>query len=191
MTAVAICVRCGGEFKTYPSWPERKFCGKACYNAARTQRTEGACLACGAAFIVYPYSVRAGWGKYCSKDCYHSMQARPRAERFWEKVDKSGDCWLWLGFVEPRGYGQFCETGTRKTVPAHRVAWELHHGETIPAGLFVCHRCDVRHCVNPDHLWLGDHDENMKDMTSKGRQARGERHGYRKFPERWTGPKKK
>ena len=100
--------------------------------------------------------------------------------RFWAKVDKSGDCWLWTGCVGTRtrdwgGYGLL--TAERRKYRAHRFSFELHHGP-IPVGLFVCHRCDVRHCVNPAHLFLGTHQENMADMGAKGRRVppQGERH---------------
>lgn len=68
-----------------------------------------------------------------------------RAERFWVKVDKTGDCWLWTAGMLPNGYGQFDHT------TAHRVAYELAVGE-IPAGFHVDHLCRVLTCVNPAHL---------------------------------------
>lgn len=105
---------------------------------------------------------------------------KPIAVRFWQRVDTSGDCWIWTGNHTSRGYG-LLPIG-RKVVRAHRVSWELHFGP-IPKGLHVLHRCDVRACVNPAHLWLGTHMANMDDRNTKHRQATGERHGFAKLTE--------
>lgn len=86
-------------------------------------------------------------------------------DRFWDKVDKTDTCWVWTASA-PTGYGQFKLEG--KYIPAHRMSWILHNG-CIPCGLSVCHTCDVRLCVNPDHLWLGTSKQNTQDMISKGR----------------------
>ena len=101
-------------------------------------------------------------------------------QRFWANVDKSDSCWNWTASLSKSGYGAFSNNG--KYVRAHRYSWSLHNGK-IPDGLCVLHRCDNRKCVNPDHLWLGTHDDNMRDRTLKGRQCRGENHGRAKLTE--------
>lgn len=104
-----------------------------------------------------------------------NKRLRPLQERFWEKVQKAKDgCWLWIAGVGGSGYGRIGRDG--KNDEAHRVSWEMHFGP-IPAGMFVCHRCDVRTCVNPGHLFLGNHNVNMADRKAKGRVPVGEQSG--------------
>lgn len=104
------------------------------------------------------------------------MKRRSTHDRFSEKhtLDPGG-CWLWTAYVTRLGYGRFGMNGL--ALPAHRVSWMLHFGP-IPDGLFVCHRCDVRNCVNPAHLFLGTALDNAQDMMLKGRggQRKGEAH---------------
>jgi hypothetical protein len=80
--------------------------------------------------------------------------------------EPNSGCWLWLGAITNHGYGVLKEA--QKQWPAHRYAWTLTYGP-IPEGLQVLHRCDVRCCVNPSHLFLGAHADNMTDMVVKGR----------------------
>jgi len=103
-------------------------------------------------------------------------------DRFWSKVDKSGDCWEWTAYVDKAGYGNFKRNNRNGYV--HRVSWELTNGE-IPKGLCVLHHCDNRKCVNPDHLFLGTQYDNMQDMIEKGRKrpTYGSGHGMSKLTE--------
>ncbi len=88
-------------------------------------------------------------------------------ERFLSKVLKHvSGCWLWNAQIYPTGYGSFYLN--KKNHLAHRASWILFKGN-IPENLFVCHKCDVKRCVNPDHLFLGSQTENMRDMIDKGR----------------------
>lgn len=117
---------------------------------------------------------------YCST---HYMSARrsdasfcenrPRGslrDRFFRKVQKTSDCWIWTGNKRPNGYGIIQEAGKgSRTLAAHRVSYELHKGQ-IPDGLVVMHSCDTPACVNPDHLSVGTFKENTADMIAKGRK---------------------
>jgi len=93
-------------------------------------------------------------------------------KRFWEKVTKTDACWLWNGYRNACGYG-CAGIGGRKTMLAHRAAWEMVNGP-VPAGMRVLHTCDIPACVRVDHLWIGTQQENIADMIAKGRMARGE-----------------
>lgn len=99
------------------------------------------------------------------------------AERFWEKVDKTKECWEWISALSTEGYGSFSATsiGLSRSAQAHRVSWILANG-ALPKELYVLHRCDNRRCVNPAHLFLGSHSDNMVDKVSKNRQSKGLAH---------------
>lgn len=85
---------------------------------------------------------------------------------FWAKVQKTDECWLWMGGKDSWGYGALKVGGVQ--VKASRYSYELHNGP-IPAGLCVLHKCDVPACVNPVHLFLGTDKDNAVDRENKGR----------------------
>jgi len=96
--------------------------------------------------------------------------------------EPNSGCYLWTGAVDSGGYGQLRVGDTSRG--AHRLSWENAFGE-VPSGLFVCHKCDVRSCVNPGHLFLGTAGDNNKDRQEKGRTVlvRGEAHGLSRMSE--------
>ena len=120
-----------------------------------------------------------------------SLSADAVASRFWAKVNKRGPvhpvlktpCWLWVRKGDSRsGYGRFY-SGDQYHV-ASRFAYQLANG-AVPEGLWVLHRCDTPRCVNPEHLFLGTHDDNMADLRAKGRgnsQHRDQSHCKRGHP---------
>lgn len=92
-----------------------------------------------------------------------------KAKPFWDnvKILPEPACWEWTGYKDKDGYGRL--TVNRKDLRAHRVAWELHHGKSIPPGLQLLHKCDNPSCVNPAHLIPGTSIDNVHDSIRKGR----------------------
>jgi hypothetical protein len=110
---------------------------------------------------------------------YHQgWTERNRREQFEKLIDKNGPvpkhvpelgpCWIWKGSVGSHGYGLFYSSA--KSFTAHRFAWTLAHGAITKP--YICHRCDNRLCVNPNHLFEGTATDNNDDMTRKGRARR-------------------
>lgn len=95
-------------------------------------------------------------------------QKLARAKESFERsvIKNSEGCWGWKFKLSPNGYTKFRYGGS--CTSGHRVSWMIHNG-AIPPGMFVCHICDVKSCVNPEHLFIGTHNDNMRDMVKKGR----------------------
>ena len=105
------------------------------------------------------------------------MPARIDPFEHYAPVPEAG-CWIWLGNVGRSGYGRY-KSSDRRYIPAHRLFYAKHKGD--PEDQLVCHTCDTRLCVNPDHLFLGSYADNHCDMRRKGRGAKQESHGHAKL----------
>lgn len=107
------------------------------------------------------------------------------SERFWQKVvpEPMSGCWLWTGTDAGNGYGVF--RLSERSMGAHRYILSMSHYPWLKdrPNVFVCHKCDVSCCVNPDHLFLGSQADNMADKTRKGRQTKGVKHHRAKLNE--------
>lgn len=98
----------------------------------------------------------------------------PLEERFRSRVAAGGpdECWEWTAGRIPAGYGAIWDGRINNNRLTHRLAWELANGQSVPEGMYVCHRCDNPPCCNPDHLFIGTHQDNDADRVAKGRTAK-------------------
>lgn len=169
-----------------------RFCSRQCSGANRTANLpKVSCDQCGK--TIEHRVVRSEGYKnfFCSRQCrgkFSTANRKTLEERFWKHVTKSDEpdgCWLWTAFLDDKGYGRITHRidGVMVMHIAPRLSWELHNGP-IPDGLWVLHDCptgDNPACCNPDHLFLGDALDNLRDCAAKGRTARGERSGSAKL----------
>lgn len=105
-------------------------------------------------------------------------------ERFWRYVDKMSDpkgCWLWTAQRDKDGYGKFRPDPKKPNIAAHRYSYQLHKGEITDCQMVRHFVCDNPPCVNPDHLRLGDHIDNMADRKASGHYGTGENHPLAKL----------
>lgn len=101
---------------------------------------------------------------------YETSANQSDLKRFEEKImpEPNTGCWIWMGAMLPTGYGRFKLKG--RSSPAHRVSHSLYKGDVL-FGTLVCHTCDNKWCVNPDHLYIGTHSENVLDSYRRNRMT--------------------
>jgi predicted XRE-type DNA-binding protein len=104
----------------------------------------------------------------------------PIEQKIEEHIISKDNCWI-TDLSSPNGYPRITDNN-RKTRKVSRIMFELHYGN-IPKGMLVCHKCDNKACINPEHLFLGSHKDNMADMVKKNRQAKGSNQGSSKLSE--------
>lgn len=117
-------------------------------------------------------------------------------EKFWANIDKSGPapshrpelgpCWIWTAGKSDTGYGEIHQGKGLPKISTHRLSWKIHFGE-IPEGKRVLHKCDVRACIRPDHLWVDTQRANILDALEKGRLEPQRQTFKRLWREKWAG----
>lgn len=132
-----------------------------------------------------PHIARGLCGKHYQRARTGAPEPRSLVERFWAKVDRSGECWLWTAFTGRDGYGYF-SVGMKRRMAAHRFSYELHN-TAIPPGMDIDHMCHVRACVNPSHLRVCTRKQNLENRAGADSDSKSGVRGvsWRKDMRKW------
>lgn len=165
------CEYCGRTFYTCQyhinkGWA--RFCCLTCKGAHQKDMVKARpCEVCGTPFRPRPTQLARGWGRFCSVKCKGAGHIRDHANQFWQMVRKTDTCWVWAGYTDDSGYGQFGIAGNKDR--AHRIAYQLTYGP-IPDGCLIRHTCDNPPCCRPDHLIPGTYADNADDAVKRCRR---------------------
>lgn len=176
LASIRPCEHCGIDFTPGHPGSRQRYCSRKCSSiASHPAQGHGTaiCKQCGVVFVR-----NFADHVFCSKSCSglqntHKRSFVSRETYFADRVQKTDNCWIWIGKRHTKGYGIATYRG--QSMLAHRFSYELHYPSSTTADLNVCHTCDNPRCVRPDHLFLGTQTDNMADMYAKARHAHGSR----------------
>ena len=118
--------------------------------------------------VIYMKKMKNGHNRYIAGHIGEKILNTPENRFFLKVLPKNENgCMLWIGAIKKNGYGFF--SVNRKNIHVHRYSYEYHNKIKIPVGECVLHKCDIRNCVSPEHLFLGSQKDNIKDMIDKKR----------------------
>lgn len=162
-----ICKRCGEVEIPKRKRKKGKFCSLECYQKYRSENQQNfnfVCKNCGKNFIDYGHSDR----EFCSRRCNSEYQKKSFRREITYDIDPESGCWVCTSHagIHEKDYPRITIEG--KHVLLHRYMYEQKYGK-IPDGMDACHECDNPRCINPDHIFLGKHKDNMEDRNNKGR----------------------
>lgn len=170
---ISVVCKCGNAFIVFPYRAnEAKYCSMDCQRKYRTYNKTGRlimnCEVCSKEFVTWDCKRKHGNGRCCSRDCFNQLEKASRPVEF--SINENGCFIVTSHATYSTGYVVLSKHTERKAL--HRLVYEECFGE-IPKGLVVRHKCDVRNCINPEHLEIGTQADNVRDTVERNRTLRG------------------